>query len=101
MSRGAQIKKEDVELYRFFISDKNKKRTKLSKRTSDILMMRYDEKMTSKDIANIMKTTELKIRTELRLFKRQALIAKWYTEKVTEEDKNAKRTGQSKHRSEV
>lgn len=102
MSRGAQIKKEDVELYRFFISDKNKKRTKLSKRTSDILMMRYDEKMTNKDIAKIMETTELKVRTELRLFKRQALIAKWYTERITtEEEKHAKCTGQPKSRSKV
>lgn len=101
MSRGAQIKKEDVELYRFFISDKNKKRAKLSKRISDILMMRYDEKMTYKDISKIMGTTELKVRTELRLFKRQALIAKWYTERVTEEEKYVKCTGQSESRSKV
>ncbi len=64
-------------------------------------MMRYDEKRTYKDIAKIMKTTELKVRTELRLFKRQALIAKWYTERVMEEEKYAERTGQSKSRSKV
>ena len=101
MSRGPQIKKEDVELYRFFISDKNKKPAKLSKRTSDILMMRYDEKMINREIAETLGTTELKVRSELRLFKRQALIAKWYTERIMEEEKNAKRTRQHKYRSKV
>lgn len=82
MSRGAQIKKEDIELYQFFFSSENLNSKAVSCRLRNILKYRFEDKMTYTAIAELMNTSALKIRTEIRVFKRRALIAKWYSEKV-------------------
>ena len=81
--RGAQIKKEDLELYRFYLSEDNKHPAKkLSIKTQRILEYRYDDKMTYADISKKVKMSEVKVRSEIRLFRRRAQIAKWYTERI-------------------
>ena len=82
MSRGPQIKKEEIELYKFYFSDKNLNARTVSKRVRNILVCRYDDQMTYTAIAEKLHTTPVKIRTEIRLFRRKATIAKWYTDKV-------------------
>lgn len=84
MSRGAQIKKEDIELYNFYFSDKNLHSKKVSKRVQSILQYRFQDKMTYAGIAEKMNTSPVKIRTDIRLFRRTALIAKWYSDRVND-----------------
>lgn len=84
MSRGAQIKKDDFELYKFFFSKENLNPSKVSKRVQMILSYRYADKMTFKAISEKMNIPMAEIRTDIRLFRRKAMIAKWYTEKVRE-----------------
>ena len=79
---GVHIKKEDCELYRFYFSKENMNLGKVSIQTKRILEYRYDEKMAVSMIAEKMGVPLLKVRSEIRLFRRKALIAKWYTEKV-------------------
>jgi len=79
---GVHIKKEDTELYRFYFSKENLNPGKVSIQTKRILQYRYDEKMAVSTIAEKMNVPLLKVRSDLRLFRRKALIAKWYTEKV-------------------
>ena len=79
---GVHIKKEDTELYRFYFSKENLNMGKVSIQTKRILDYRYDEKMAVSTIAEKMGVPLLKVRSEIRLFRRKALIAKWYTEKV-------------------
>ena len=82
MSRGAQIKKDDFELYKFFFSKENLNPSKVSKRVQMILEYRYADKMIFKAISEKMGIPMVEIRTIVRLFRRKAMIAKWYTEKV-------------------
>ena len=79
---GVHIKKEDTELYRFYFSKENMNMGKVSIQTKRILDYRYEEKMAVSTIAERMGVPLVKIRSEIRLFRRKALIAKWYTEKV-------------------
>ena len=79
---GVHIKKEDTELYRFYFSKENMNLGKVSMQTKRILDYRYEEKMAVSMIAEKMGVPLLKVRSELRLFRRKAMIAKWYTEKV-------------------
>lgn len=79
---GSHIKKEDSELYRFYFSKENLNPGKVSIQTKRILEYRYDEKMAVTMIAERMGIPLVKIRSEIRLFRRKAMIAKWYTEKV-------------------
>lgn len=79
---GVHIKKEDCELYRFYFSKENLNLGKVSIQTKRILEYRYDEKMAVSTIAEMMNIPMVKIRSEIRLFRRKAMIAKWYTEKV-------------------
>lgn len=80
--RGAQIKKDDFELYKFFFSKENLNPSKVSKRVQMILEYRYADKMTFKAISEKMGIPIVDVRTNVRLFRRKALIAKWYTEKA-------------------
>ena len=79
---SGHIKKEDFELYRFFFSKENLNPSKVSKRVQMILDYRYADKMTFKAISEKMNIPIVKIRADVRLFRRKAMIAKWYTEKV-------------------
>ena len=79
---GVHIKKEDCELYRFYFSKENLNLGKIPIQTKRILEYRYDEKMAVSMIAEIMEIPLVKVRSEIRLFRRKAMIAKWYTEKV-------------------
>lgn len=79
---GSHIKKEDFELYRFYFSKENLNPGKVSIQTKRILEYRYDEKMAVTMIAERMELPLVKVRSEIRLFRRKAMIAKWYTEKV-------------------
>lgn len=79
---GVHIKKEDTELYRFYFSKENMNMGKVSIQTKRILDYRYEDKMAVSTIAEKMGVPLLKVRSEIRLFRREAMIAKWYTEKV-------------------
>ena len=79
---GVHIKKEDCELYRFYFSKENLNLGKIPIQTKKILEYRYDEKMAVSMIAEMMEIPLVKVRSEIRLFRRKAMIAKWYTEKV-------------------
>ncbi len=81
MNKGGQIKKEDVELYRFYFSGDNKNPGVVNARTRTILRYRFEDQMAYAKIAELMGMTPARVRTEFRLFKRKALIAKWYTQK--------------------
>lgn len=83
---GVHIKKEDTELYRFYFSKENMNMGKVSIQTKRILDYRYEEKMAVSTIAEKMGVPLLKVRSEIRLFRRKAMIAKWYTEKVSRKD---------------
>lgn len=89
MSRGAQIKKEDLELFYFYFSDYNLNSKAVSNRLKNILKLRFIERMTYAQIGKEIGLSELKVRTEIRLFKRKATIAKWYSAKK-KENENAK-----------
>ena len=81
MNKGGQIKKEDIELYRFYFSGDNKNPGVVSERTRTLLRYRFDDQLAYAKIAELMHMTPAKVRSEFRLFKRKALIAKWYTQK--------------------
>lgn len=81
MSRGAQIKKEDLELFYFYFSDDNLNSKAVSKRLKNILNLRFVERMTYVQIGKELDMSEVKVRTDIRLFKRKAMIAKWYSAK--------------------
>ena len=81
MSRGAQIKKEDLELFYFYFSDDNLNSKAVSKRLKAILNLRFVERMTYVQIGKELGVSEVKVRTDIRLFKRKAMIAKWYSAK--------------------
>lgn len=81
---SGRIKKEDFELYKFFFSKENLNPSKVSKRVQMILEYRYADKMTYKAISEKMGVPMVDVRSEIRLFRRKALIAKWYTEKARE-----------------
>ena len=81
MSRGAQIKKEDLELFYFYFSDDNLNSKAVSKRLKTILNLRFIERLTYVQIGKEMGLSEVKVRTDIRLFKRKAMIAKWYSAK--------------------
>lgn len=81
MSRGAQIKKEDLELFYFYFSDDNLNSKAVSKRLKNILNLRFVERMTYVQIGKELGMSEVKVRTDIRLFKRKAMIAKWYSAK--------------------
>ena len=81
MNKGGQIKKEDIELYRFYFSGDNKNPGVVNARTRTLLKYRFEDQLTYAKIGELMKMTPAKVRTEFRLFKRKALIAKWYTQK--------------------
>lgn len=84
MNKGGQIKKEDIELYRFYFSGDNKNPGVVNARTRTILRYRFEDQMAYAKIAELMGMTPARVRTEFRLFKRKALIAKWYTQKKEE-----------------
>ena len=81
MSRGAQIKKEDLDLFYFYFSDENLNSKVVGKRLKEILKLRFIERMTYVQIGKKMDLSEVKVRSEIRLFKRKAMIAKWYSAK--------------------
>lgn len=84
MNKGGQIKKEDIELYRFYFSGDNKNPGVVNERTRTLLRYRFEDQMAYAKIAELMHMTPAKVRSEFRLFKRKALIAKWYTQKKEE-----------------
>lgn len=86
---GVHIKKEDCELYRFYFSKENLNLGKIPIQTKKILEYRYDEKLAVSTIAEMMEIPLVKIRSEIRLFRRKAMIAKWYTEKAKARKNNA------------
>ncbi len=89
MSRGAQIKKEDLDLFYFYFSDDNLNSKAASNRLKTILKLRFIERMTYVQIGKEMDLSEVKVRSEIRLFRRKAMIAKWYSAKK-KENENAK-----------
>ena len=86
MSRGAQIKKEDLDLFYFYFSGDNLNSKAASKRLKTILNLRFIERMTYVQIGKEMGISEVKVRAEIRLFRRKALIAKWYSAKKKENE---------------
>ena len=59
---------------------KNLNLSKVSKRVQMILDYRYADKMTFKAISENMNIPIVKIHADVRLFRRKAMIVKWYND---------------------
>lgn len=89
-SKLGKIKDEDIALYKFYFSEKNLKKREATDLDKEIFKLRFEDKLTVKEIAKLVCRSESNVRVHLQRFNRVALAAYWYTRKYNEKQEDLK-----------